>query len=96
MNAWMNTLLPEMPKLVDEDSISLKFSSSFVGTVFLADYRGGHAEFRSDSISTLMIVKDVLSKEANFRNIAMDFKWTVNNDSIQMVLSLLDEKIQNC
>ena len=61
----------------------------------MVDYVEGTANFKSDSISTLNIIKDHISKEANFRNIMMDFEWHIEKKSIERVLNLLDKKVKH-
>jgi hypothetical protein len=95
MNAWIHSLFPEMSKIDDSDEITLAFRNSFVGSVLFISYRSGTAEFKSDSISTLNIIKDHISKEANYRNIMMDFQWEIEKKTIKRILQLLDEKVKH-
>jgi len=58
-------------------------------------YKEGKSVILSDSISTLNIIKDHVSKEVNFRNIKVDFEWDVKKKSIVRVLQLLDAKVKH-
>eukprot|EP01017_Pseudomicrothorax_dubius_P042816 TRINITY_DN7043_c0_g1_i3.p1 TRINITY_DN7043_c0_g1~~TRINITY_DN7043_c0_g1_i3.p1 ORF type:complete len:729 (-),score=128.21 TRINITY_DN7043_c0_g1_i3:32-2218(-) len=94
MNSWMNQALPEVPKTEDEQARVI-YRSTFVGTVLIADYQAGSAIFKSDSISTITILKDVISFEANRRGLQVAIDWEMNDASIKRVLTLLREKIDH-
>ena len=50
----------------------------------------GEASFKSDNISTISILKDVLTKEATKRKIRLDITYDINDDSIPHTLRYLD------
>jgi len=66
MNAWVSSCLPEIPDRCTEDSITHIFESTFIGTVLVLTYSKGQAQFQSDNISALQILKEVLSLIAFF------------------------------
>nr|CAD7452511.1 unnamed protein product [Timema tahoe] len=54
----------------------------------------GEAEFRSDNISTISILKDILTKEATKKKIKLEILCAVNDDSIPHTLKLLHPKLE--
>ena len=57
-------------------------------------YRLGEAVFRSDNISAISILKDVLSKEATQRKMNLNLSCDLNEDSIPNVLYRLHPKME--
>nr|CAD7256790.1 unnamed protein product [Timema shepardi] len=72
------------------------FSISFTLMIFinLLPCRKGEAEFRSDNISTISILKDILTKEATKKKIKLELLCAVNDDSIAHTLKLLHPKLE--
>ncbi|KAK6102274.1 hypothetical protein QQG55_7810 [Brugia pahangi] len=65
---WLNLLVSEIPDRPPlQDSITYNFSSIFIGTQMQVTYSRGLAIFSSDNISTIAIIRDVLSKEVTKR-----------------------------
>ncbi|KAF8567738.1 Bardet-Biedl syndrome 7 [Paragonimus westermani] len=56
---------------VDEEHVRLIYESTFIGSKLECCYKKQQATFRSDNISTIAIVKDVLTKEATKRKIVL-------------------------
>lgn len=50
------------------------------------------AIFKSDSISTITIVKEAISSEASNRSININIQWDLNDDSVERILKLLTPK----
>ncbi|XP_064481512.1 Bardet-Biedl syndrome 7 protein homolog [Ornithodoros turicata] len=95
MHSWIVLSLPEVAeKTVTEDSVSVYFVSAFLGTVLHCYYRKGEAVFKSDNISTISILKDVLTKEATRKKISLDISCDINDDSIEHVLKLIHPKLE--
>lgn len=57
-------------------------------------YRKGEACFRSDNISTISILKDVLSKEATKRKMNLNISCDLNEESVPNVLYRLHPKLE--
>jgi len=94
ISAWVNTCLPDLPNTAEEDEVRVNFTSSFVGTILLCYYKAGSAIFQSDSISTITIIKDVISHEASFRNIHISINSDFVEDTIKRILELLAPKFE--
>lgn len=76
MHAWVAFCLPESPERVpNEQQVRLTFESSFLRTQLECCYRKGEARFRSDNLSTISILKDVLTKEATKRKIVLNISF---------------------
>ncbi|KAK6626098.1 hypothetical protein RUM43_006402 [Polyplax serrata] len=99
IHAWIEFCLPEVPsKPPPEEPAVLIFSSTFLDTILQCTYSKGEAEFKSDNISTISILKDVVSKEASRndkkrRN--LDISWEINEGSIKHTLDLLKPKLEH-
>lgn len=72
----------------------MMFRSSFVGSFLTLSYAGSKAIFQSESISTVSIIKDVISQQASTRNININIQWDTNEDSVKSVLELLKPKFE--
>ena len=59
----------EVPARLPGDEASFAFRNTFLDTLLLAEYTKGQATFRSDSMTNLAIVKEVVTKEATSRKI---------------------------
>ena len=58
-----------MPARLQAEEASFTFRNTFLDTLLLIDYRKGEASFRSDSLTTLAIVKEVVTKQATDRKV---------------------------
>ncbi|KAM3672856.1 BBSome complex member BBS7 isoform 2-T2 [Ammospiza maritima maritima] len=56
--------------------------------------RKGEGYFKSDNISTISILKDVLSKEATKRKINLNISYDVNEESVRHTLKLIHPKLE--
>lgn len=92
---WLTFCLPELPERVPAgDEASFYFSSTFLDTQLSCQYKKGEAIFKSDNVSTISILKDVLSKEATKKKIRLDVSYEINDQSIAHTLSLLHGKLE--
>ncbi|KAF6035090.1 BBS7 [Bugula neritina] len=95
VHSWVTFCLPELPERVPAgDSISFQFVSTFLGTQLSCSYQKGEAVFLSDNISTISILKDVLSKEATKKKIKLNVSCDVNDLSVEHTLTLLHPKLE--
>ena len=77
MHSWISNCLPEVPERVDstEENV-LIFKNLFVETYLICRYAKGEAEFKSDNISTISVIKDYLTKEATTRHIKIELQMS--------------------
>lgn len=79
VHAWIGNILPNVPEqpanVSDSPSSSdggtntLHFKSTFIATELEVVYKRGEAVFRSDNISTISVLKEVLSKETSSKKV---------------------------
>ncbi|KAJ8944864.1 hypothetical protein NQ314_009354 [Rhamnusium bicolor] len=53
----------------------------------------GEAEFKSDNVSTISVLKENLTTEATKKKIRVDINTFISDESINSVLKLLEEKL---
>lgn len=95
IHCWVVFCLPEVPeKTPAGDGITFYFQNTFLGTQLEATYCKGEANFKSDNISTISILKDVLSKEATKRKINLNTFYEVNEDSVSHTLRMIHPKLE--
>ncbi|XP_026855175.1 Bardet-Biedl syndrome 7 protein [Electrophorus electricus] len=95
IHSWVVFCLPEVPeKTPAGENITYYFQNTFLGTQLEAIYCKGEGNFRSDNISTISILKDVLSKEATKRKINLNISYEVNEDSVSHTLKMIHPKLE--
>lgn len=78
MHHWMSLCLPDVPvRPASHDSCLYNYKSTFLGTVLQCAYSKGQAKFRSDSITTISVVRDTMSREATARKIQLGIQVDV-------------------
>ncbi|CAB4066898.1 BBS7 [Lepeophtheirus salmonis] len=80
MHFWIHFCLPEVPEK-SPSGIWLNFASRT-------------AVFQSDNISTISILKDVLTKEATQKRTPLDIECDVNEESVYHTLNLIHPKLE--
>lgn len=92
---WVRGMLPNIPQTI-QDQQQLVFVSTFVGSILTYQYKDSLATFRSNSASTIVIIKKFIVKEANQRGIQIDVKWDTEVDSVNCILELMNDRfLQN-
>ncbi|TGZ38011.1 Bardet-Biedl syndrome 7 protein [Temnothorax longispinosus] len=103
MHAWLSLALPDVPERphIHEGEAVLVYISSFIGTVLKCKYkhaflinlllncRKGSALFLGENISTIIILRDILTKEATKRKMKLDVFCEVAEGSVSRVLELI-------
>lgn len=64
MHNYLSEMIPDLP-INHEDEIKYTFKSALVGSYLICNYQKGFAEFKSDSVSTIVIVKDFINNSLN-------------------------------
>lgn len=112
MHSWTGNCLNEVPERVNStDENVLIFKNVFVDTYLICKYSKGNAEFKSDNISTISMIKDFLTKEATTRHIKIEVNLSmakflhfpliifnfsdINDASIEHFISLVEPKLQS-
>ncbi|XP_076467410.1 BBSome complex member BBS7-like [Babylonia areolata] len=96
MHSWVCFTLPEMPERPPAgDLASFQFVSTFLNTQLDCTYRKGEGIFRSDNISTISILKDVLSKEATNKKIRLEITFDIQEETIPTTLALIHPRLEH-
>ncbi|RXN26856.1 Bardet-Biedl syndrome 7 [Labeo rohita] len=82
------------PKTCQVRQYQIKPLSLHQRTHAINQERKGEANFKSDNISTISILKDVLSKEATKRKINLNISYEVNEDSVSHTLQMIHPKLE--
>eukprot|EP00112_Aurelia_sp_Birch-Aquarium-sp1_P006695 Seg1733.6 transcript_id=Seg1733.6/GoldUCD/mRNA.D3Y31 product="Bardet-Biedl syndrome 7 protein" protein_id=Seg1733.6/GoldUCD/D3Y31 len=94
VHSWIHMCLPEVPERTPAgDQVTFNFMSTFLETHLECSYKKGQAVFRSDNISTISILKDVLSKEATKRKTNLNITHELNDESVPNVLKRIHPKL---
>uniref|UniRef100_A0A8C3G0S7 Bardet-Biedl syndrome 7 protein homolog n=1 Tax=Cyclopterus lumpus TaxID=8103 RepID=A0A8C3G0S7_CYCLU len=95
IHSWVVFCLPEVPeKTPAGESITFYFHNTFLGTQLEATYCKGEGHFKSDNVSTISILSDVLSKEATKRKMNLNISYDINDDSVSHTLKMIHPKLE--
>ncbi|KAM4808655.1 BBSome complex member BBS7 isoform 1-T3 [Rhinophrynus dorsalis] len=95
IHSWVVFCLPEVPeKTPVGENITFYFQNTFLDTQLECSYRKGEGVFKSDNISTISILKDVLSKEATKRKINLNISYDINEESVGHTLKMIHPKLE--
>lgn len=95
VHSWVVFCLPEVPeKPPAGECVTFYFQNTFLDTQLESVYRKGEGVFKSDNISTISILKDVLSKEATKRKINLNISYEINEVSVKHTLKLIHPKLE--
>ncbi|GAB1287474.1 Bardet-Biedl syndrome 7 protein homolog [Apodemus speciosus] len=95
VHSWVVFCLPEVPeKPPAGECAAFYFQNTFLDTQLECVYRKGEGLFKSDNISTISILKDVLSKEATKRKINLNISYEINEVSVKHTLKLIHPKLE--
>uniref|UniRef100_A0A3B4ESP1 Bardet-Biedl syndrome 7 n=1 Tax=Pundamilia nyererei TaxID=303518 RepID=A0A3B4ESP1_9CICH len=95
IHSWVVFCLPEVPeKTPAGESITFYFHNTFLGTQLEATYCKGEGHFKSDNISTISILSDVLSKEATKKKINLNISYEISDDSVSHTLNMIHPKLE--
>ncbi|KAJ1216858.1 hypothetical protein NDU88_004457 [Pleurodeles waltl] len=96
IHSWVVFCLPEVPeKTPVGESITFYFKNTFLDTQLECSYRKGEGFFKSENISTISILKDVLSKEATKRKVNLNITYDINEDSVSYTLKMIHPKLEH-
>lgn len=78
MHSWITNCLPEVAERVNSsDENILVFKNVFLHTFLVCKYSKGEAEFKSDNLSTISVIKDFITKEATTRHIKIELQMSM-------------------
>jgi len=94
MNMWLSLCLVNTPQHISGENNIIYYRSLFTGSYLICEYGKGNALIKSDSITTLTIIKDSIVKSASMRKTAIDVSFNFNDECTFSLLKLLHPKIQ--
>uniref|UniRef100_A0A914BVE9 Heat shock protein 70 n=1 Tax=Acrobeloides nanus TaxID=290746 RepID=A0A914BVE9_9BILA len=78
-----------------QDEVIFSFRSTFNGgTQLQATYSKGRAVYKSDNISTIVILRDVISRVITKRQLKVNISCDINDESIPHTLKLINPKME--
>lgn len=93
MHAWLALCVNELPARPTDDELTVMYRSTFVGSLLIAKYGKGYASFKSDSITSLSVIKDIITKEATARKVTLNMNVDVKDESFPWFLELMHPKL---
>lgn len=90
MHGWISQALPDVPPNTQDEVLTLYYTSCVIGSALVVTYSSGWAEFRSDSVSVLAILKESVSKNASFRKIHLKSSFVEAPDSCEYIIKLIE------
>lgn len=94
MHQWLALCVNELPSRPTDDEMVITYRSTFVGTLLVGRYTKGSATFRSDSITTISVLKDLITREATARKIHVSINVDVKDETFPRFLELIHPKLQ--
>lgn len=96
IHSWVTFCLPDLPERTPATSqVIITFKNTFLQTQLHCSYRKGEAIFKSENISTISILKDVLTKEATTKKIRLEVSCDVNDMSIPCTLRSIHPHLEH-
>lgn len=93
MHTWLGLCVNELPSRPTDDEMVITYRSTFVGTVLHGRYSKGTATYRSDSITTISVIKDLISREATARKINVSINVDVKPETFPRFLELMHPRL---
>ena len=76
MHSWLHYCIPELPEKPPADNeINFNFINTFLGTQLEMTYKQNEASFRSENVSTISILKDILTKKATDKKVVVNISY---------------------
>jgi hypothetical protein len=97
MHEWVQTIFPDVPPRLDEDCSeqSYFFRNSFTGAVTTCNFRKGEIAFTSENASTIAIIKENITRLANYRRLTIAESLNTEAGSVGCFLGLIRSKLQH-
>ncbi|KAG9415223.1 Bardet-Biedl syndrome 7 protein [Aphanomyces cochlioides] len=93
VHEWISFCLPDVPVRMQDEECKMSMASTINFLTCLSLCRKGEARFHSSSVSTIAILKEVITKEATTRKITLNMTFDIKKESIGAVLRLLRPKL---
>merc|ERR1719498_1611721 len=93
MHEWLCLCVNELPSRPSDEEMVIAYKSTFVGTFLTGKYGRGFATFRSDSVSTIGVLKDLITREATTMKIQVKINVEVRDETFPRFLELIHPKL---
>jgi Bardet-Biedl syndrome 7 protein len=93
MHGWISQTLPDVPPSVNEDIVQMFYSNSIIGSLLCISYASAWAEFSSESVSVLAILKESLMKQSALRKVQLSVSFNEAKESCGFVISMIESFI---
>ena len=90
MHGWISQTLPDVPPSFNEEIVQMNFTHCVIGTVLCISYSAGWAEFNSESVSVLEILKDSLMKLSASRRLQLNINFNEAHESCAHVIRMIE------
>jgi len=94
MHQWLGSCVNELPSRPTDEEMVIAYKSTFVGSFLHGKYAKGYAIFRSDSVSTIGVLKDLITREATSHKINISVNVEVREETFPRFLELIHPKLQ--
>ncbi|KAF7632394.1 hypothetical protein Mgra_00008176 [Meloidogyne graminicola] len=95
-HSWLSLCIGEVPERCPQaETVTFNFRSTFNGgTQLQANYSKGRVCYRSDNLSTIVILRDVISRIVSMGQIKVHIACDINDESIKKCLELIWPKLE--
>lgn len=91
---YISKWLPNVPKIQEEDVMTLYFRSTFIGTFLIVSLANQTWTISSNNLSALTILKGRITSEATQKSKKIDISSKIIDESIEINLSLVHPKLE--
>lgn len=90
MHSWVHYCVPELPeKTPAENEATFFFINTFLGTQLEINYSQNEATFESENVSTISILKDVISKKATDKKVVLNINLETSPESTAFTIKCI-------
>jgi len=93
IHTWLGFCIPEIPPKPPPGEASYAFRNVMLDTVLFARYSDGTASFFSDSITTLAVLRETITREATQNKSRINMTYNLRDESIPHFLRLIQPKL---
>lgn len=96
VHSWLSFCLPGLPDKSPADGkmVSYSFVSTLLNTVVQCTCARGQGSIRSDNLTTIMTLSDVMTREATKKKISLNIRCTIDENSIPHTVRLIHQALR--
>ena len=93
LHEWIQAIFPDVPPRLDEGTTEQRyfFRNTFSGAVAVVEFRKHEMLFECENASTIAIIKENITRFANYRRISLEEFVTPSEATIGSFLSLVSK-----